>query len=121
MKLKDKLSLKAKLTEALEKAKGKGVQELLKYLCPVQVEFKLKIFANRNNHDYAILIQVRGDEPFIEDALDLQSFISQVVAERKTNLNFTVKKIIYDRGGKEEGEYICIYLDFKKKEKQNNA
>lgn len=85
-------------------------EELLKYLCPFEVIFKLKIFANRNNHDYAILLQLQGDEPFIEDPRDLESLIAQIMAGRETNAQFTVTRVRYD-----EEVYECVYIDFKEK------
>jgi len=91
-------------------------QELMKYLCPFELDFKLKIFANRNNHDYAILFQVTGDTPLFEDPKDLEAFISQVTAERKSNLEFTIRKMRYDKE-----EYVCIFLDFKKEEAKSES
>jgi len=82
------------------------------------MNFKLKIFANRNNHDYAILLQVTGDEPFIEDPRDLEAFIAQITAGRKMSVDYTVTKVMYDRGGEEEGAYDCIYIDFKKEQQK---
>jgi len=82
---------------------------MLKWLCPFEIGFKLKVFSNRNNHDYAILFQATGDEPFIEDPRDLESFIAQIKAAREIETQFTVRQVRY------EGEvYFCIYIDFKK-------
>lgn len=105
------MRLKDKIKAAIEK-KLKP-EELLKYLCPFEVEFKLKIFANRNNHDYVLLLQVQGDEPFIEDPRDLQAFITQLAAGRDLNTDITVTRAKY-----EEEVYECIYFDFKKEEQK---
>lgn len=105
------MKLKEKLKAAIEK-KLKP-QELLKYLCPFEIEFKLKIFANVNKHDYAILLQVQGDEPFIEDPRDLEAFIAQITGGRKMSVDFTVVKVKYDKE-----IYECIYIDFKKEQQK---
>ena len=70
------------------------------------------MFSNRNNHDYAILIQAQEDEPFIEDARDLESFIAQITEGREMSVDFTVAKARY-----EEEVYECIYIDFKEEQK----
>ena len=101
------MNMKEKLKSMLEQKMNP--QEMLKYLCPFEVDVSLKILANRNNHDYAILFKVTGDEAFIEDPKDLQAFITQVKAARKTDLEINVCKVNYDKE-----EYPCLYLDFKK-------
>ena len=88
-------------------------QEFLKYITPFEIAFKLKILANRNGHDFAILFQVTGDDPFIEDPRDLDAFLVNLLAERKSKLKVTSAKVKYD------GEiFMCVYIDFPKKEEK---
>lgn len=99
------MSLRDKLKAAIQKKLSP--EELLKYLCPFELEFKLKIFANRNNHDYVILIQVK-EEGFIEDPRDLQTIVSQL-ASQSENWDVEIKKARY-----EDEVYLAVYLDIKK-------
>lgn len=100
------MSLRDKLTSAIKKKLTP--EELLKYLCPFELEFKLKIFANRNGHDYVILIKTVGEQ-LIEDPRDLETLVTQLLAARESNLQVTIKEAKY------EGEvYICIFIDIKK-------
>ena len=68
-------------------------------------------------HDFAILFQVTGDESFIEDPRDLESFITQLTESREVkDPEITVAQV------KLEGEtFNCIYLDFKKEEQKNEV
>lgn len=100
------MSLKDKLTSAIKKKLTP--EELLKYLCPFEIDFKLKIFANRNGHDYVILIKTVGEQ-LIDDSRDLETIISQLLAAKESNLQVTMKEAKY------EGEvYTCIFIDLKK-------
>ena len=100
------MSFRDKLKSAIQQKMNP--EELLKYLCPFELEFKLKIFANRNGHDYVILIKTVG-EKLIEDPRDLENIISPLLAAKESNLQVTMKEAKY------EGEvYLCVFIDANK-------
>lgn len=103
---KDRLA--AKLKHAFENKFAP--KEFLKYLCPFELTFAIKIFANRNGHDFAILFK-STQEPFIENIKDLESMLSQFegmrAKDQKKTIDFTVEKIRYNKE-----IYNCIWLDF---------
>lgn len=104
--IKDQLA--AKLKHAFKN--NFSPQQFLKFLCPFELTLDLKIFANRNGHDFAILFK-STQQPFIDDPRDLQALITQFqesrAIESKRSFKFKVQKIKYDKK-----TYNCIWIDF---------
>jgi len=106
-----KVPWKDKLKQGLEKRLQP--KELLKYLCPFELSFKLKMFQNVKDHDFAILFQAEGDTPFFDSPKDLESLLTQIMAERKSKIQTKVCEVKYDKE-----VYICLYVDFPKEEEK---
>lgn len=105
------MSLKAKLTKAM--GQKLSAQELLKYLCPFDIEVKFKILANQKfkgiHHDYAVLMQIKAGEDLFQDPKDVECFVTQMLAERQSNLLVLIETV---KQGNEI--FTCIFMDFPK-------
>lgn len=106
MSLKDKLQL---LRQAVQQKAS--IEQAIKYFCPLNAEcplFKLKILANRNNHDLVVLIKGLIEQM---NPRDIETLISQLLAARESSLQVTIKEAKY------EGEvYTCVFIDFPKQQ-----
>ena len=88
--------------------------EILKMLTPFEIDFKLKIFANRNEHDYVILLGGLEKEGFTIN--DVQSLINTVLATRGSELRAEAREMRY------EGRvYFGLYIDFPKETKETEG
>jgi hypothetical protein len=102
--------VKERLIEAIKQRLD--AKQILKILTPLTVDFKMKLLANQVykgiKHDYALLVQFKG-ESFIEDPEDLVALLTQILAERKSDITVAATK------GKVDGEiWNVVFIDFPK-------
>jgi len=104
------MSLREKLKSAIEK--NMNPQQLLKYLCPFEVDFHLKIFADRNGHDYALLLGGLTEQLELHPK-DIEVLINNALEARESPTKIVCVNAKY------EGEvYTCVYIDFPKAEQK---